>query len=142
VRVGTVSVRGRAATEQGYADVVAALEGVEGMERVLDREELRQLRVSPREGDIVAEPMPPWAFAFPADVPPPGVEFGSPASLREIEMPLILSGAGFCWGPAPQSPKLVDVAPTITALLGSRPPADAQGRALTEVIGPPACPGT
>jgi arylsulfatase A-like enzyme len=37
-------------------------------------------------------------------------------------------------GAVPRDARLVDVAPTIAALLGTRPPADAQGRALAESL--------
>lgn len=49
-------------------------------------------------------------------------------------MPLVLSGAGVRPGATPRSPRLVDVAPTVAALLGTRPPNDAQGRVLTEAL--------
>ena len=51
-----------------------------------------------------------------------------------MEVPLLLSGAGIRRDAAPRNAGLVDVAPTISALLGTRPPADAQGRALTESL--------
>ena len=47
-----------------------------------------------------------------------------------MRVPLLIAGAGVRVGAVPKGASLVDVAPTIAALLGLRPPADAQGRAL------------
>ncbi len=47
-----------------------------------------------------------------------------------MRVPLLIAGAGVLGGAAPKDAKLVDVAPTIAALLGVRPPLDAQGRPL------------
>ncbi len=55
-------------------------------------------------------------------------------------MPFLLSGAGVRRGALPTSPSLVDVAPTIAALLGVTPPDDVQGRVLTEVLDAPSAP--
>jgi hypothetical protein len=137
VRVGTISLRGAAASDDGRAEVKAALEALPEIERVIDRGGLRDLRASEREGDLVAEPEPPWAFV--AQDAPPGEERGGHGSLREIEMPLILSGVGVCRRQAPQNPELVDIAPTIAALLDTRAPADTQGRALAEALRTPDC---
>ena len=52
-------------------------------------------------------------------------------------MPFLLSGAGIRRGAVPDGPSLVDVAPTIAALLGVTPPDDVEGRVLTEVLDPP-----
>ena len=51
-----------------------------------------------------------------------------------MRVPLLVAGAGVRAGGVPRKPKLVDVAPTISALLGARPPADAQGRVLSELL--------
>jgi hypothetical protein len=50
---------------------------------------------------------------------------------------MLRAGARRTPGVPPQSPRLVDVAPTIAGQLGTRPPADAQGRVLTESLGAP-----
>jgi arylsulfatase A-like enzyme len=55
---------------------------------------------------------------------------GAHGSTREMRVPLLIAGAGVLRGAAPKDAKLVDVAPTIAALLGVRPPLDAQGRPL------------
>jgi arylsulfatase A-like enzyme len=51
-----------------------------------------------------------------------------------MRVPLLIAGAGVRVGAVPRDARLVDVAPTIAALLGARPPADAQGRALAESL--------
>jgi arylsulfatase A-like enzyme len=51
-----------------------------------------------------------------------------------MRVPLLISGAGVRVGGVPRNAGLVDVAPTIAALLGARPPTDAQGRALDELL--------
>jgi arylsulfatase A-like enzyme len=51
-----------------------------------------------------------------------------------MRVPLLIAGAGVRVGGVPRKPGLIDVAPTIAALLGARPPADAQGRALDELL--------
>lgn len=129
------SLRGRAASAEGRAEIKAALERLDSITRVLDRDDLDALRPADKLGPLVAEAEPPWGFAL--SDPEAGSNRGSHGSLREIEVPLLLSGAGIRRGEAPRNPRTVDVAPTISALLGARPPADAQGRPLTESIGAP-----
>ena len=51
-----------------------------------------------------------------------------------MRVPLLIAGAGVRVGGVARKPKLVDVAPTIAALLGARLPADAQGRAPEEFL--------
>jgi arylsulfatase A-like enzyme len=96
---------------------------------VLDDRALRALRAADRLGDLVAEANPPWGFALPE--PPAGEWRGAHGSLREMSVPLLLAGAGVRPGLRLRRPRLVDVAPTVAALLGTRPPAHAQGRDLT-----------
>jgi arylsulfatase A-like enzyme len=137
IRTGTVALRGAATTEEARRAIVQALQQLPEVDRVLGRDDLRALHASEKEGDLVIEAKPPWAFAT-GDLPD-GKEQGSHASLAEIEVPLVLSGKGFCRSVAPHSPELVDIAPTIAALLGTESPAQAQGRPLSEILGPPTC---
>jgi hypothetical protein len=54
---------------------------------------------------------------------------------REVShVPLILAGAGVVPGHRPNDARLVDVAPTIAALLGIAAPRQAEGRALVESL--------
>ena len=133
LRIANLSLRGGAATPRGIQRLKDALERVPHAARVLDEKDLERLRVDRKLGDLVVEAEEPWAF-----IPPgrPGRDSGGAhGSTQEIKIPLVLSGAGFRRGAAPRDPRLVDVAPTICALLGTRPPKNAQGRALSEAIG-------
>lgn len=128
-----IYLRGRAV--EGEARIKSAIESISEVLRVLDGGDLKGLHASDRLGDLVAEPERPYGFSTTG----PGGDgiAGLHGTTREIEIPLFLSGAGIRRGASPQNPGLVDVAPTIAALLDVRPPADAQGRALTESLGVP-----
>lgn len=124
-----LTLRGAAATEEGRARVAEALRSLPHA-RVLDRQAARVLHSADRVGDFVLEAEPPWSFAPAAD----GREHGFHGSSAELEVPLVLSGAGFAPGRPPVAPRLIDVAPTVAALLGADPPAQAQGRVLEEAL--------
>jgi hypothetical protein len=51
-----------------------------------------------------------------------------------MQVPLVLAGAGIVPGAAARDARLIDVAPTVAALLGIPPPGHAEGRALVEVL--------
>ncbi len=138
VRQGDITLRGRAATADGRKDVRAALESLSPtyISEVLDESEHRALRASRKLGDLSAEAQPPYGFAL--SEPPAGETRGSHGSRAELQVPFLLSGAGIRRAVKPSDPVLVDVAPTIAALLGTRPPGEAQGRALREALGPAA----
>jgi arylsulfatase A-like enzyme len=89
-------------------------------------------RASLSTGAFVVEAKTPWGFGSP--VPEEWAPRGGHGSTLEMRVPLLIAGAGFRTGVVPRKPGLVDVAPTIAALLGARPPADAQGRALDELL--------
>ena len=131
-RVADVTLRGRAATPRGRNEVKATLERLAGISRLLEASDFEALHASGKLGDFVVEAEAPWGFG------PPGPDEGSPrgghGSTLEMRVPLLISGAGVRAGGVPREPKLVDVAPTIAALLGAPPPADAQGRALDELL--------
>jgi len=78
----------------------------------------------------VAEARPPYGFTD--DTPAAGEQREAHGSKAETNVPLDLAGAGIQPGTRLRRPGLVDVTPTIAALLGTRPPTDTQGRALTE----------
>lgn len=141
VRVGDMTLRGRAATPEGRAAVKAALQSLSPayLSRVLDQPDLTALRASEKLGDLVAEAQPPYGFA--TSVPPPGEWRASHGSTAELPIPFVVSGAGFRRAVPPTDPVIVDVAPTVARLLGVRAPAHAQGRAWVESIGPPASAG-
>ena len=126
VRTGAITLRGKAATPEGRAQVRAALDQLPEIARVLDRSDLRDLH-SEAFADLVPEAKPPWGFGLARE---DGSPQGGHGSTEEMQVPLLLAGAGIERGVAPVSPRIVDIAPTISALLGVRPPADAQGRSL------------
>lgn len=136
VRYGDFTLRGRAGTPEGREDVRAALDSLSPtyISGVLNDSDLDALRASDKLGDLIAEAQPPYAFA--TSEPPAGEWRGGHGSRAELAVPLVLSGAGVRRDTAPASPVLVDVAPTIAALLGVRAPAHAQGRVLGEALGP------
>ncbi len=131
-RIADVTLRGRMATPEGRESVRAALAGLPQISRVLGAAELETLRTSDKLGDFVIEAKTPWGFRLPE--PEEGTSRGAHGSVREMRLPLLIAGAGVRTGAGPKDAKLVDVAPTIAALLGVRPPADAQGRVLTESL--------
>jgi arylsulfatase A-like enzyme len=82
---------------------------------------------------MALEAEPPYHFSLLAD----GKERGSHGSTYEVSVPLIIAGAGV----RPRhrglrQASLVDVAPTIAALLAATPPAQAQGRPLRALLDP------
>ncbi|UBU09344.1 alkaline phosphatase family protein [Nonomuraea gerenzanensis] len=128
VRLGDFTLRGTAAEPAARRRIRSALRGLPEISRVLDEPALRALHASDKLGDLVAEARPPYGFALD---PPAGQWRGAHGSLGEIKVPLLLSGAGIRPGARPRGARLIDVAPTVAALLGTRPPAQAQGRDLT-----------
>ncbi|NEE01923.1 alkaline phosphatase family protein [Phytoactinopolyspora halotolerans] len=132
VRVGHITLRGRAADNPHRLKITATLRRLRQVMRVLDRDDLARIHASEKLGDLAVEARPPWGFAL--SEPPEGTWRGSHGGLEEIEVPLFLAGAGIRSGVRPRQPKIVDVAPTIAELLGARPPAQAQGRVLSEVF--------
>jgi len=113
--------------------ITAALERVEGIGAVFDKQDQIAMRMSPAYGDLVVEPEPGWAM-FLADSP---LTRGRHGTTQEMHVALLISGAGVLPHGAPQSPSHVDIAPTITRLLGVQAPSSAQGRVLTEILVPP-----
>ena len=131
-RIMNVTLRGRSATPGRRAEVRGVIERLPQVSRVLDAADLRALRAGGKPGDFVVEAGEPWGFAY--SEPEEGASRGGHGSTREMRVPLLISGAGVRAGAAPRDASLVDLAPTIAALLGVRPPADAQGRVLDELL--------
>ncbi len=131
-RVADVTLRGRAATSRGREEVRTFLEGLSQISRVLDAADFEAFHASDKLGDFVVEARAPWGFGPPG--PDQGAQRGGHGSTLEMRVPLLVAGAGVRTGIVPRDPGLVDVAPTIAALLGASPPANAQGRALTELL--------
>jgi len=132
VRMSNVYLRGRAAGDEGRAIVREAADRVGQIPNVFDQRDLRRLATSTAKmGDMALETRPPFHFSLLDD----GKQRGSHGSTFERTVPLVLSGAGVRTRRhgAPRA-SLVDVAPTIAALLGAAPPAQAQGRPLAGLL--------
>jgi arylsulfatase A-like enzyme len=106
------------------------IERIEGVAAVYGERELRRLRAADKLGDLVVEPHEPYHFSTLQD----GKLRGSHGGVEEMEVPLIIGGAGVRRGARLHRPSLTDVAPTVCRLLGVRPPADAEGRSLAEAF--------
>ena len=132
IRTTTVALKGPADTAQGRGRVKTALKTEPHVASVLSSSDLEDKRVGDKLGAFVVEAEEPWGFA-PSEASD-GPKRGAHGSTREMKVPLLLAGAGFRRGVPPHSPRLVDVAPTICALLQTRPPGNAQGRILSESL--------
>jgi hypothetical protein len=131
-RVADVTLRGKAATGRGREKVRALLEGSPHVSRVLDVSDFEAFHASDKLSDFVIEADPPWGFG-PSE--PDGAALrGGHGSTLEMRVPLLVAGAGVRRGAVPRDAEIVDVAPTISALLGARPAANARGRVLSELL--------
>lgn len=124
------TLRGGAASPHGRKAVAGIVDGLGERAILHDADDLTALGVTARVGDLVAEAVSPYHFGADIDRPAGGGHGGS----AEMYVPLVVSGHGIRPGAEPVSPRLVDVAPTVCALLGVRPPAHCAGRALDELF--------
>ncbi|MRG60473.1 sulfatase-like hydrolase/transferase [Agromyces sp. CFH 90414] len=128
--VADVHLIGDAANDpDAAARITAAVEGLPYIRAVYDKHDQRAMHMSPKHGELLIEPAPGWSWSTPSD----GIS-GRHGSTTEMEVPLILAGAGVRPNAQPADPRHIDVAPTIAALLGYDAPAGAQGRVLSEAI--------
>ncbi|MCC7127067.1 MAG: alkaline phosphatase family protein [Acidobacteria bacterium] len=82
-----------------------------------------QVFVIPREGDVITDRSPMYAFMH-----------GSPWEY-DVHIPLLIYGPGLVTaGDYPRAATQQDVAPTLAALMGARMPPTVSGRALTEAM--------
>ncbi|GLY20358.1 alkaline phosphatase family protein [Micromonospora sp. NBRC 101691] len=125
-RTADITLRGRADTPENARRIARIIEGIPGIAAVRDAGDLRRLKASDKLGDLVVEPVEPYHLSTLTD----GAPRGSHGALAEAEVPMVLSGAGIRRGVPLRNVGLVDVAPTISALLGVRPPSTAQGRVM------------
>lgn len=131
VRMSNVYLRNAAAGDDGRAAVRRAAERVGHIPNVFDERDLRRLRASDKLGDMALEAQPPYHFSLLND----GKDRGSHGSTFERAVPLVLAGAGVRRRrKALDHASLVDVAPTIAALLGVDPPEQSQGRAMLRAL--------
>ncbi len=106
-----------------------ALQALPQVRNVFDKADQRRMHMSPNHGDLLVEPEPGWSFgATPAD------PAGRHGATTELHIPLVLAGAGVRPGVRPYDPRHIDIAPTISALLGYAPPSGSEGRVLRESL--------
>ncbi|MCP2281302.1 putative pyrophosphatase or phosphodiesterase, AlkP superfamily [Promicromonospora umidemergens] len=106
-----------------------ALTALPQVRNVFDKADQRRMRMSPNYGDLLVEPKPGWSFGT-----TPAGPSGRHGSTTELHVPLFLAGAGVRPGAHPRAPRHIDIAPTISALLGYAPPSGSEGRALRESL--------
>jgi hypothetical protein len=123
VRTGAFSLRGAADTPGARDRLVATLEAMPQIDRVIGPDELPALHASSDEGDVIAEAAVPFGFG---QSPPPGQWRGSHGSLAERHVPLLPAGAGIRPGAVPHRPRLVDLAHTSPPCSASKHPARAK----------------
>ncbi|WP_062213864.1 alkaline phosphatase family protein [Streptomyces sp. NBRC 109706] len=123
---------GDRANPLAVARVRAAVSRLPQVRAVLGWGEQRLLRMSRDVGELLVEPEPGWTAAVDA----PAAPAGRHGSTTEAEATLLIAGAGIRPGGFALLPRHVDLAPTISALLGAAPPEGAQGRVLWEALRP------
>ncbi|WP_176611446.1 alkaline phosphatase family protein [Actinomadura sp. WMMB 499] len=128
--VGSLHLVGDAAgSRRAERRIAAALRDVPHVRAVYDERDQRRMRMSPNHGELVVEPEPGWSLGA-----APASPKGSHGSTGDLRVPLVIAGAGVRPHAAAWRPRHVDVAPTMAALLGIRPPSGVQGRVLGEVL--------
>ncbi len=128
----------RAPSPQEYRKVVETISAQPYVGGCLTREDLDAMGAHRRSGDLAVWSNPPSHFAYRNVAFGVGGNHDTPhPSSRNVF--LLLSGAGVKHGVVIDDPvKIIDVAPTISRLLGIRPPAQATGRVLEEALLPAA----
>lgn len=126
----SIHLRGAAATVKGRKAVAKALNNLDGRAAVHDRKELDKLHAGDRVGDFALSSLGPYHLSTEIDRPPGGGHSG----IEELRVPFIIAGYGIRRGVEAKRPEIVDIVPTIAALLDIRKPANAQGRVLEEVF--------
>jgi len=113
------------------AGVRSALLGVEGVTAALDKGDQGELRMAPQYGELVIETAEPYSLFL---TPPADGADGRHGGRDELDVPFLLAGHRVRPNSAPRAPRHVDVAPTISTLLGVDPPAASGGRVLAESL--------
>lgn len=130
--ISSVHLLGPLATDAAAIErASSALARVEGVASVLGKADQKALRMAPHYGQLVLELAEPYALSF---HPPAEGSDGRHGSRAEMTVPLVLSGHRVRPGAAPRGPRHVDLAATMSALLGVEPPAASEGRVLVESL--------
>ncbi|WP_326564371.1 alkaline phosphatase family protein [Micromonospora peucetia] len=129
-RTADITLRGGADTAKNARRIAKLIRDIPGIAAVRDQQDLRRLNASDKLGDLVVEPVEPYHLSTLVD----GAPRASHGALPEAQVPMVLSGAGVRRGVPLRNVGLVDVAATISALLGVQPPANSQGRVMRGAI--------
>ena len=129
-RTADITLAGRANTPENARRIAEIIRGVPGIAAVRDQQELRRLHASDKLGDLVVEPVEPYHLSTLTD----GKLRGSHGGLAEAQVPMVLSGAGIRANVPLRNVGLVDVAATISTLLGVQPPSTSVGHAMNGAI--------
>jgi hypothetical protein len=130
---------GRSAVEDAARDAIL---GVPGVGSAITSTDVRLGRLPPgdlarrvgnqyspdRSGDVIAVPRPGW---YTDDDP---VSHMTGWSYDRL-VPIVIAGPGVRPGLRAEGAEVVDIAPTLAFLLGTLPPAAAEGRVLSESLG-------
>lgn len=128
--VANVYLLGARRTPTDIAKVRSVLAGVRHVRHVYGQAALNALHGGAALGDLVAEPEVGWSFSVGDPAGPSGYH-----GLIDVIYPgFLIAGKSIRPNARPDNPRLVDIAPTISTLLGIPAPAQAQGRALTETF--------
>ncbi|MFI7626356.1 alkaline phosphatase family protein [Microbispora rosea] len=128
--VANVYLLGARQTMADVEKVRSVLAGVPHVTHVYDRAEPATLHGGDGLGDLVAEPETGWSF----QVGNPATPAAYHGMVDVVHPGFLIAGKNIRPNARPDNPRLVDIAPTISALLGMPAPAQAQGRALTETF--------
>lgn len=129
--VGSLHLVGEAAGDQAaVAAIEAAVSTLPHVAAVYDEADQQALHMSAKYGELVIEPEEGWSLgAAPSD----GVS-GVHGVSRTMGTVLTLAGSGVRPHHVAQDPRHIDIAPTISALLGLDAPSAAEGRVLVETL--------
>jgi hypothetical protein len=119
----------RAGDPAAVGRLKSALEGLPQVRNVFDEADQARMHMSPNHGDLIVEPGPGWSFGA-----APAGPRGRHGATTELRVPLVLAGSGIKPGAHPHRPRHIDIAPTISALLGYAPPSGSEGRVLRESL--------
>lgn len=129
----SVYLLGDKRTAHDIAAVATVLKHVKHVSVVHDRTALADRHASSLLGDLVAEPEVGWSFG----VNPPSGGVAGYHGLSAVQHPaFMITGYGIRQNARLDNPRLIDIAPTIARLLDIPPPAQAQGRPLSEALAP------
>lgn len=120
-----------AESSAAVSEVAGVFAGIEGVSGVFTKAEQRGMRMAPQYGQLVVETREPYALFVTG--PGEGSD-GRHGGRGELDVPLLLSGHRVRPGVAPRRPRHIDLAATISHLLGVEPPAANEGRVLSEAL--------